>query len=407
MPFATAFNVGRALCFLPLPVCLWHRIFRIIQSVRPDDRKALRDVCFTWRLLVDGAPINVLPVEILVKIFDVVNGTRAPDRKALRSVCKKWNSVVDSFPACNRQVNFFHILRGTNDLGLLHSATKLCRSSMERASSALLDLRLCVHLHIAWDPLAFAVKELLHGLNIVCSAAAPRTRSLDIVGCPQIVQPVLEHIWPHLTDVSLHVFRDPSLLISPSMNAPPLIRFSSTFATPSILSAFLSCGLVTTLDLFTGRTEGLLYEATLDLFLLVLKSCPLLERLCTALDDIVSAPPPDTPPYHHRSLRELYLCSPHPSEASQWNPKSIINTVWSFFDAPSLVELSVPQRWFVMGAFDELGAFFARSGCCPRLIQFIGCPAHLVDDWERRHAAVWTRAVIQAQLPFADYLTSS
>ncbi|KAF8216692.1 hypothetical protein K438DRAFT_1747877 [Mycena galopus ATCC 62051] len=381
-----------------LTVRLLVHIFDITIRSRPTDREALRSVCTMWGRLIDGAPIDVLPNEIAIRIFDIVNGARPADRKALRAVCTTWNALVDGSAACNRFIDFFYVYRPDEDLGCLYRTAETVRRAIERARSALLDLRVCVHVRsFGWDPAAFSIKEILRELGVLCSVAAPRTRSLDVVGCPGIVAPIFSYVWPRLRDLSLHVSEDPSAAVRPGMFMSPLARFSTTFASPSIFSAFVHCNLVTTLELFSETSVGDNDEATLETFLLVLNTFPMLERLRTRLEDVVTVPPSGLVPYRHNSLRELYLTSPRPSSGSGWNPEWIVSMLWSFFEAPSLAELSMPQRWFVMGAFTELGLFFARSGCNPRLIQFVGCPGHLMEDWQCRHAAEWTTSVVQVR----------
>ncbi|KAF8130099.1 hypothetical protein K438DRAFT_1788766 [Mycena galopus ATCC 62051] len=345
-----------------LTVRLLIHIFDLVLSSRPTDREALRSVCTMWG----------------------VNGTCPADRKALRAVCTTWKVLVDGSAACDRFIDFFHVSHPDDDLGSLYRTGERVRRAIGRA-------------RFGWDPAAFSVKEILRELGVLCSVAAPRTRSLDVVGCPDIVAPLFSHTWPRLRDLSLHVSHDPSSVVRPGMFMSPLARFSTTFASPSIFSAFVHCDLITTLHLFSETSVGDSDEATLETFLLVLKTFPKLERLRTRLEDVVTVPPSGLVPYRHSSLRELYLTSLRPSSDFGWNPEWIVSTLWSFFEAPSLAELSMPQRWFVMGAFTELGQFFARSGCNPRLIQFVGCPGHLMEDWQRRHAAEWTTSVVQVR----------
>ncbi|KAF8186850.1 hypothetical protein K438DRAFT_1765031 [Mycena galopus ATCC 62051] len=382
-----------------LPGRLWLPILELV-----NEPASLRDVCHLGRMLLEGAPIDILPSEICVKIFDIAISAQPSDRKALRLVCPRWKALVDSFAACHRHVDFYYIShlshRHDDDLDNFSRTVRRCRRAVDRAQSALLDLRITVSVGSRWDPATFEVKEIMRELAAFCSVVASRTRSLDIVGTPHIIAPLFDHVWPQLTDMALRTFEDPSPIVRPAMFASPLSRFSTSFATREILSGMPHRALLTTLELFADCSVGSRDEASLDLFLFVLNTFPLLERLRTVLDDVVSDPPSGSISVRHASLRELYFSSPHPSSQLGWDPSApewVLNTVWSFFVAPSLTELVVPQRWFVMGAFDELGDFFARSGCQPRLIQFVDCAAHLMEAWQERHSAVWTSSVVQVR----------
>ncbi|KAF8198237.1 hypothetical protein K438DRAFT_1966979 [Mycena galopus ATCC 62051] len=376
-----------------LPAKLWLPILAMVGS-----STRMRDVCRTWRWLLDRVPIDSLPNELLVRIFDMLIAAPPHDRKTLHLVSPTWKLLVDTFAACDRLVHFYYIDHCADHcFEEFHRMVRRCSRAVERARCALLDLRITIHVVSGWNPAAFVVKGILRKLDTLCSAVASRTRSLDVASRGLIMVPIFDHVWPRLTDLALRVSDDPSPVICPAMFTSPLTHFSTSFVTRSILSALLHCNLLTSLELFTDCNVHP-NEATLQIFLFVLSTFPLLERLRTVLDDVLLEPPPGSTPLRHASLRELYFSSARPSsDSAGWNPEWIVNTVWAYFEAPSLAELAVPQRWFVMGAFTELSEFFARSGCHPRLIQFVGCPTHLMEDWEFRHAAVWTETVIQVR----------
>ncbi|KAF8144019.1 hypothetical protein K438DRAFT_1993265 [Mycena galopus ATCC 62051] len=362
-------------------------------------RYSIAPTAASWELLHSAKGIDALPIELFVRIFDIVNSANPFERKVLQLVCKKWADIVGLFAACARHVDFFCIIwAGDDDMDALYLAARKCRLAMAKARTALIDLRVTVHVGANnWVPASFLVQEILREIAAVCSQAAHRTRSLEIVGTPHIVGPIFRVLWPRVRDIALHVSEDPSHMVHPAMfNEIPVTRFSCPFASPAIFAAFPKANLLTSLELFSSEGAGP-NEASLDVFLLVLSSFPSLTRLRTALDDVVKPPAPDAVPFRHSSLRELYFTSSHALTEYGWNPEWVVCSVWSYFEAPALVELVVPQRWFVMGAHAELGAFFTHNSKLPRLVQFIGCPSHLMQDWEQRHASAWKETIVQVR----------
>ncbi|KAF8184080.1 hypothetical protein K438DRAFT_1974673 [Mycena galopus ATCC 62051] len=346
---------------------------------------------------------EALPLDLLLRVVETTVASQPSAALVLRNVCTVWRTFVDSSAACHRHIEFACDLwiGSDNEMRTLRRMAHECRLSMRLARSALLDLRICVDLgSFGWDPAHICVQDVLNEIDGLCTMAAPRTRSLEIVGSRHIIVPLFNHSWPFLNDISFQLYGDPSGLIQGLvLVAPRVTRISTSFIYFLFDLQVLHppfAHQISTLELFADRDPGPA-EATLSTFLFILSSFPGLIRLRTALEDIVVAPSPALSPFRHPSLRELHLSSSCPPTETGYMPAWVLSTVWSFFDAPALTELRVPQRWFIMGAQVELGDLFSRNGRGPSLLLFSECSARTMDLWQSRHQGFWEDVIVMVR----------
>ncbi|KAF8186557.1 hypothetical protein K438DRAFT_1765327 [Mycena galopus ATCC 62051] len=349
-----------------------------------------------------SCPFDSVPNDVMLRILDITVASRPSDLEAVRKVCRQWRAIVRDSAACNRRIDFeFNLWTGNEDeLVPLHFLAQGCRLSVEQARSALLDVRFCVDLGpFGWDPGHFCVQQVLHEIDRLCDIVAPRTRSLEVIGSRHIVAPLFAHSWPFLLDLSSQLYGDPSGLLD---HVTFLVLRLTHLSTSFIYFLFDRHGLqppyahqISSLELFTD-CDPAPAEATLSTLLFVLTSFPNLRRLRTALDDVVFPAPSGLTPFRHNMLRELYLSSSRPPTGNGWIPAWVLSTLWSYFDAPAITELSIPQRWFVMGAQTELGDFFARNRR-PCLILFVECSPSSMDLWQARHQEEWADTIVMVR----------
>ncbi|KAJ7272007.1 hypothetical protein B0H12DRAFT_1067066 [Mycena haematopus] len=211
--------------------------------------------------------------------------------------------------------------------------------------------------------------------------------------------------WPKLRAFTAYVSFDVAAVLGPStaldhcprLIAPILSSFSTAYLNPTLITCLPPLHLISTVELL-NRPESFLRGnqtgASLEDFLQVLYLFPLLQQLTIAVDDIELPLPPASEPATLPFLHCLCLSSSHPPAESTWNVPWITNTLWTYFIAPKLNELSVPQRWFEMGAIVELNEFFRSNSRVPALIEFIECPTDLGERWRLRHQEAWPQSVV-------------
>ncbi|KAF8140714.1 hypothetical protein K438DRAFT_1995779 [Mycena galopus ATCC 62051] len=317
-----------------------------------------------------------LSLETTVAIFDLVLEDCPALRKVLMAVCSQWRSILYLVPACNRVIDFTCVYwsGGIDDILSLTELGKRCRFAASRSPHLLFDLRFAVLLASrSWDPSHPFVVALWRELDAVCRVVSPQIRTLDVRGSSRVLARLFNHhsFWPALTDLCIHVEDDPfhAMLACPRLRAPLLKRFSSTYMSTCLIT-FLPADRITSLDLFSMKLPGF-QDTSLDFFLHLVSAFPRLEDLAVALDDIEDQ-----------------------ASDSGWHTNWRKSTLWSHFTAPSLELLSIPQRWFTMGALQDLGDFFDRNGRVPRSIRFVECPHSLLDVWQERHQACWKHSVV-------------
>ncbi|KAF8207204.1 hypothetical protein K438DRAFT_1962814 [Mycena galopus ATCC 62051] len=345
-----------------------------------------------------AACISALPEELLVRIIElVVSGCPTNHYVALR-VCSMWRRIVENEPACNRDVHFVCIRWNTygDALRWLAFTLRRCLLSIERSKATQLDFHVFVQPLGLWNLLSRAV---LRDLAALVQHVAPRARSLRVQGDPRVLVPILDAKWPLLCEVVLHTDEDPSDTIAgcPAFDAPLLTSFCSSFLSPRISACVLYRRNLTSLELFTSRKPAFL-EASRELFLLILRHCPLIERLVVALDDIVL--PQYSAPIVLPCLRQLLLTSSHPPSERTCNSRACTSTVWTYFEAPSLDMLAVPHRWFAVGPIGVLNKFFA--GRFPSIIVINECPAASVEAWRAAIQREWPGSIVVVE-SMADY----
>ncbi|KAF8186942.1 hypothetical protein K438DRAFT_2152081 [Mycena galopus ATCC 62051] len=254
------------------------------------------------------------------------------------------------------------------------------RHCMSLHPLVLLDLRIAITLGpFGWDPSV--------GTLVIISSALVNeelARSIDVRGTAHVLEFLFHWTWPQLQVLNLLFDDNPSLAImhpsaanSPEfLYAPVLTPLCSNYMTQSIISTLPRVNHISSLEVFTPSGFE---EAPLRLFVLVATSLPLLEHLAIALEDIVD-------PFPLLSLGQRSDSVLH----GEW----VNTTLWSYFSAPALWELTVPQRWFTMGAIQDLDLFFARNGRVPSVITFVECPSTFANAWQKRHQAAWPQVSV-------------
>ncbi|KAF8144021.1 hypothetical protein K438DRAFT_1993267 [Mycena galopus ATCC 62051] len=346
-----------------------------------------------------------LSLEAKISVFELVLADYPSYHELLSSVCRQWRTLLNREPACNHSIDFTCLYwhGGVEEILALRRMGRHCRLAIERFRTLPLDLRVAVYRGpSAWDPQHFFVHALRQELGTLCAEVAHRVRTLEVKGCSRVLPHLAACSWPVLVELRLHVDDDPAtcLMESPvsTFSAPAVDCISTSHMSPSVIS-FLPGDRVTFLELVTSRESSHLpVDASLAFFLQIVSSFPALEHLTITLDDIdthpASALPSSCPSYCLQFLLTLTLSSSRPPYDSGWHSNWRDSTLWMHFTTPSLEELTVPQRWFTMGAFDNLSVFFARNGRIPRVITFVECPRALVHVWKQRHQALWQHSLV-------------
>ncbi|KAJ6487973.1 hypothetical protein C8R45DRAFT_1097822 [Mycena sanguinolenta] len=328
-------------------------------------------------------------LELVTHIFGPAVNTSPPALPALQSVCRWRRSVAQQFPAGSLHIMFYLELwdGGPNDVSALQKAAEECYIAFDNSVPTLLDVSIIIeHAGITAAPASVSTHPFHHLVMLevaaLLSKVAPCTRTLHIEGMTSLLGLLVAVPWPNLHALTIETYEDPSdtLPHSTLLDAPLLSSLFSEFLSPQLFAHRLP-------------EEG---EATLLLLQQVVLLFPILHELSIALDDIIQPLPsgsiPTTLPFLHR----LHLSSSKPpSEATHFARRWITTSVWSYMTTPCLKDLTVPQRWFQMGAFDELGEFFERSSILPEVIRFIECPLWLQSDWKERHQETWPASLVE------------
>ncbi|KAJ7272011.1 hypothetical protein B0H12DRAFT_1228861 [Mycena haematopus] len=192
--------------------------------------------------------------------------------------------------------------------------------------------------------------------------------------------------WPKLRALAIHVSDNPSTVLADcqTMIAPLLTSVATSYLTPTLLRSLPRLHLISTVEVFNREQSCLSAHrtgASLEDFLQIVGLFPLLEQLTITIDDILHPLPLTSEPVTLPFLHRLQLSSSQAPLECTWNYPWITSMLWTYISAPSLKELSVPQRWFEMGAVVELNEFFEHT---------------LADRWRIRHQAAWPHSIVQA-----------
>ncbi|KAJ6471502.1 hypothetical protein C8R45DRAFT_1104469 [Mycena sanguinolenta] len=369
---------------------------------------------------MSGSPsqIDILPTDVLHRLLELVVGDASPlGRVDVMLVCRAWRDIIKGVPACSRKISFRFTLWDMWDIELAQSQLRRlllgCRSSLRRARSASIDLKISIPHPIPPSPIPgiglagqlqptpqlSLEQTVMDEAKALISEVAPRTRSLYVEGVPTVLVYILSVPWPRLPALGVHVEVDPSPFLAgiPSLVAPLLCNIFSSFWMDPLADRIARGRGITTVELF-ARHKPIFQAASLDIFLEVLTIFPQLQQLTMAVDDIVVPLPPSSSPLIALSLRRLYLTSSRPPAHNAVHKPWRTSKLWSYFTAPCLNELSVPQRWFEIGPIYDLNKFFHRNGRVPVALEFVECAWDVEDRWIKASRKAWPDCILQVQL---------